>query len=369
MCTLHVLPTPMYSEEITKNIADGAKFYAAKDYELAASKYADACAAFSEENGTDDADLLLLYGKALFQNGVAKSSVLGGVGSDQKKDEKEESKENDKEENEDDENFQFAEGFDEQEGDLNDNDGNDENEAEDQENAADDQSDFEAAWEILDLARSIFAHKVELLESERAKLSVPYLKDEEGAVPEYVAALQKLSETYDLLGEVSLESENFAQAAIDLESCLDLRKQLYDPSLSALVSESHYKLSLALEFCVEDPELRKKAAAHMKLAIACVKARYASQTDEAAKADSRELLRDLQERYKELEKDPQEEIQAQQVDIIKGLLGEAVGSSGATDLTSLVKKGPTPPVNDLSSMVKKRKARPSEGAEKKKRQE
>lgn len=366
---LHVLPTSMYSEEITKNIAEGAKFYAAKDYELAASKYADACAAFSEENGADDADLLLLYGKALFQNGVAKSSVLGGVGSDQK-DEREESRESDKEENEDDDNFQFAEGFDEQEGDENDNDENArESEAEDQHNAADDQSDFEAAWEILDLARSIFAHKVELLESEKAKLTVPYLKEDEGAVPEYVAALKKLSETYDLLGEVSLESENFPQAAIDLESCLDLRKQLYDPSLSALVSESHYKLSLALEFCVEDPELRKKAAAHMKQAIACVKTRYASQTDEAAKADSRELLRDLQERYKELEKDPQEEIQAQQVDIIKGLLGEAIGSSGATDLTSLVKKGPTAPVNDLSSMVKKRKARPSEGEKKKKRQE
>lgn len=351
----------MYSEEITKHITEGSKFYAAKDFDLAASKYADACAAYNEENGTDDADLLLLYGKALFQNGVAKSGVLGGVGvgndlEENKNGDQDKSEEEDAENN----NFQFEEGFAEDE--------EEKENGEEQEQGlveGDDQSDFEAGWEILDLARSIFAEKVELLEAEVKDLTVPYLKaDDEEPTSEYAIALKKLSETYDLLGEVSLESENFPQAASDLESCLELRQKLYNPKLSALVSESHYKLSLALEFCIEDPSLRKKAATQMKLAIDCVKARAAIQTNKEAKKETTELLRDLEERYKELGKDPQHEVQAQQVDMIKGLLGEAIGSfSGATDLSSLVKKSP---VNDLSSMVKKRKAKPEQAMETKK---
>lgn len=360
----------MYSDEVTKNITEGAKFYAAKDYDVAASHYADACGTFNEENGADDPDLLLLYGKALFHNGVAKSSVLGGVGNAQTK-EKVDNDDNEDANKGGDDNFQFEDGFAEEEDeDERDND-EDENENENEPNQEpDDQSDFEAAWEILDLARSLFSHNVEELSSEKTKLETPYLKnDDDQSDSPYVAALQKLSETYDLLGEVSLESENFPQAASDLQSCLDLRVQLYDPKMSALVSESHYKLSLALEFCVDDPELRKKAAAHMKLAIVCVKNRAAAKTDEAAKAETRELLRDLQERYKELEKDPQQEIQVQQMDMIKGLLGEAIGSSGATDLSSMVKKKAPAPVNDLSSMVKKRKAGSNRGNEKKPRKE
>lgn len=336
----------MYSEEITKHIAEGAKFYGLKDFDLAASKYADACALFSEENGKDDADLLLLYGKALFQNGVAKSGVLGGVSDETtaKKPEVVEEEEND--------NFQFEEGF------ADENDGGSQDEEEGQEGEGEpgeDQPDFEAAWEILDLARSLYEEKVEEHSKEGEKLEIPYLKkDDEQPKLEYVIATKKLAEVYDLLGEVSLESENFSQAASDLQSCLELRQKLYDSKVSALVSESHYKLSLALEFSVETPNSRQDAAKHMKSAIDCVRARAAIQTDEAAKKEALELLKDLEERYKELERDPQKDVEAQQMDMIKGLLGEAIGGAagGATDLSSLVKKAP---VNDLSSMVKKRK--------------
>ena len=70
----------MYSAEITQHLAEGSKFYATKDFSLAATKYADACEAYNKETGEDSAELLLLYGKALFQNGVAKSGILGGIG-------------------------------------------------------------------------------------------------------------------------------------------------------------------------------------------------------------------------------------------------------------------------------------------------
>lgn len=347
----------MYSAEITQHLAEGSKFYATKDFSLAATKYADACEAYNKETGEDSAELLLLYGKALFQNGVAKSGILGGIGNE----EEEENKEKEEKEEEND-NFQFEDGVEEeaeegQEPESQAEEGDDEK--------VEEESDFEAGWEILDLARSLFAKKVEELSSEESKLTIPYLKsDDEEPKNEYVVALKKLSETYDLLGEVSLESENFSQAASDLASCLELRQKLYDPLLSALVSESHYKLSLALEFCVEDPELRQKAAEQMKLAINCVKLRSKNKEKEHSK-ETDDLLRDLEERYRELKKDPQEQFKAEQLNIIKGILGEAVESSSASETP----QARTVAVNDLSSMVKKRKAKPNNANTKKPKNE
>lgn len=358
-----------YSPEVAGFIAEGSQLYALKDFDQAATKYADACSAYNEENGADDADLLLLYGKALFQSGVAKSGVLGGVGNDEEREEKKE------EEEEENDNFQFEEGVAEEEevdeedpkeeeaheSEQSEDEGaNEEGDANEDEDDQPDQTDFEASWDILDLARTLFSKALEDLPKEEA---VPLLKsDDEEPTSKYVVTLRKLSETYDLLGEVSLESENFPQAASDLESCLSLRKQLYNPQLLALVSESHYKLSLALEFCVEDPELRLKAAEQMKLAIDCIKLRNATETDIAKKKDTEELLRDLGERYKELKRDPEEELKAQQMDIIQGILG-GVAPVAANDLSTMVKKKP---VNDLSSMVKKRKAKPDTAKEAKK---
>lgn len=350
----------MYSEEETRFLSEGARLYAAKDYDRAAAAYADACAAYNERVGADDADLLLSYGKALFQNGVARLGVLGPVNSEapqpEKKEEAEESEFS---------SFGFEEGV--AEGEENADVGGDESgeEGEAEENGDDgepgaDQSDFEAAWEILDLARALFEKEAGLL-APKDDLPTPYLTSESDKAPsEYIDVIRKLSETYDLLGEVSLELEQFPQAASDLRACLELRQKLYDAERSSLVSESHYKLSLALEFCVEDPDLRAKAADEMKKAIAIVSARRDAETDPAKRKESTELLGDLEERHNELKKDPEMEVQAQQMDMIKGLLGEAVGSSG---LAAALQK----PVNDLSAMVKKRKPSGKESASKRKK--
>lgn len=189
---------------------------------------------------------------------------------------------------------------------------------------------------------------------------------------EYVLTLKKLSETYDLLGEVSLEAENFAQAAIDLERSLELRKKLFNPNCSSLISESHYKLSLALEFCVEDPGLKEKAAEQMKLAIDAVKKKASHESDNDKIKQNEELIQDLEVRYQELTSST-EEIEQQQVDIIKSMLGKPTGDErkkppmeAVNDLSSTVKKKNTDlPVNDLNSLVKKRKANDDRGDSKK----
>lgn len=366
-----------YSETISLAIAEGAKLYAIKQYDEAATKYADACAAYNEEHGEDDADLLLLYGKALFQSAVSRSGMLGGIGENEE--ENQEDKET--EENQDDGNFHFEDGIapevdddenakEEEQEEEQPEENEEPEQGEEQEEAGPDQSDFEVAWEILELTRSLFDNKLQEQSSEG--LETPYLKDaDETPSSEYVSTAKKLSEVYDLLGEVSLEAENFAQAATDLQSCLELRQKLY-PNESGLISECHYKLSLALEFSLAD-DLREQATEQMRLAIDSVKLRNSKETDEEKKKDNENLLRDMEERYKELKKSPKADLQAQQMDIIKGIMGEAVSgategsSSGAAkavqDLTNMVKKKPA--VNDLSSMVKKRKAKPDESESKK----
>lgn len=368
--------TPLqYSPAITQLVTEGLKAFALKDFDQAASHYADACGLFNEENGSDDADLLLLYGKALFQSGVEKSGVLGDV-KPERQENKQEEEEGPKEGDEG--RFHFDEGLaqevdDDRTTEVEAHDEESESEESGDENAdenengeaeEDEQTDLEMAWDILDLARSLFAAEVETNKLKIDLLPIPYLKsDDTEPENEDVQQIKKLSEVLDLLGEVSLESEQFPQAALDFESSLNLRCKLYDSSSSALVSESHYKLSLALEFCVEDPDSRAKAAEQMKLAIQCVKGRQAlPSTSEQNKEETTELLRDLEERYKELQKDPQQEIQAQQLDLIKGILGEATANPEA--ITSIAAQSVPKAVNDLSQMVKKRKA-PEAGNQKK----
>ncbi|OBA19714.1 hypothetical protein METBIDRAFT_79094 [Metschnikowia bicuspidata var. bicuspidata NRRL YB-4993] len=378
----------MYSDTVTRFITQGAKLYSSKDYEQAATSYADACAAFNEEHSRDDPDLLLLYGKALFQNGVAKSGVLGGV-STVSRSEDQSSGLAENQDDEDESGFQFHEGT--AEGDMDDEEedhvplaeedgdsdtetageaGNADNSDDEEGAPEEEQSDFEAAWDILDLTRALLEKVVEDSAQNAADLQPPYLvSDDAEPSNKYVETIKKLSETYDLLGEVSLETENFLQAATDLEACLELRKKLYSGTTSSWISESHYKLSLALEFCIEDPDLRSKAAGHVRLAIAVVKAQAENQPDldDTKKTENAGLLRDLEERHKELQKDPEKEVEAEQLDIIKGLLGEAVAGSGAARAFTETAEKPT--VNDLSSMVKKRKAKPVSDAAKKPKKE
>lgn len=349
-----------YSDAINALLADAAKLYAVKEYDQASEKYADACESYNIEHNSDDPDLLLLYGKALFQSAVLRSEVFGGTAEQpQKTEEKEE---------EEDGNFQFhedalAEDDDENnaldrqeeedneeadEGNGDENNETNENDGENEDNEEESQSDFEVAWEILDLTRSLLEDRLEGL-SDTNKPTPPFLKtDTEDSDNDYIVLTKKLAEVYDLLGEVSLEAENFPQSAVDLQKSLELRLLLYNPENLSLISEAHYKLSLALEFCVEDPNLRQRAAEQMKLAIDSVKRRNAAETDPKKKEDNDGLVKDLLVRYHELQKDPAEEIQAEQLDIIKGILGEATGGEKAP-------KPASPAVNDLTSMVKKRK--------------
>ena len=83
-----------------------------------------------------------------------------------------------------------------------------EEEAEDE----DDPSNLQLSWEMLELAKMVL---VDQLEGEKKNT----LTSEARVVLE-----KRLFETYLILGEVSLENENYPQAVEDLSICLDKQK-------------------------------------------------------------------------------------------------------------------------------------------------
>merc|ERR1711936_42926 len=95
-----------------------------------------------------------------------------------------------------------------------------------------DPSNLQLAWEMLELAKSIFSKHADSLEA---------------ADPTRLELESKLSETYQTLGEVSIENENYPQAIEDLTMCLRRRQDLL-PEDNRSVAETHYQLGVALGF-------------------------------------------------------------------------------------------------------------------------
>lgn len=336
--------------ELIQLKAKALKAYAQKDYASSTELYASACelqSVLHGENNPRNAHLLYLYGRSLFEIALKKSDVLGGAAQEDKKpkDEKKGKKATDKLEGVNGAEvaigkkalekgakaglFSFTgdENWDDSDGEE---DAGEEGEGEGEEaekEGEEEDDDFTLAWEILDYARVLFLKQLspdtsdanattsDVPPVESATTDIPTEpiaststegvseskedKPEEKEVPkldvtkpsgdEAKALHTALADTYDLLGEVSLESESFAQAARDLRSSLDLKLELY-PVESTLISEAHYKLSLALEFAAAGEEVsesdkmkgREEAAVEMEKAIASCRARIEKEEKAAA---------------------------------------------------------------------------------------
>ena len=100
-----------------------------------------------------------------------------------------------------------------------------------------DPSNLQLAWEMLELAKNILIKQSETLDAE---------KDKERKF----SVESRVSDTFQTLGELSIENENYAQAIDDLNTCLDWRKKLM-PEDSRLIAETHYQLGVAQGFNIE----------------------------------------------------------------------------------------------------------------------
>ncbi|GME81989.1 unnamed protein product [Ambrosiozyma monospora] len=370
-----------YNDEILKLLQLGAEAYAEKNYELSVELYSEACEKSNVETGQDDPDLLYLYGKSLYENAVSKNGVLGAstaAASEQNAKAQSESSKNVSGPGEKDGekgmfqfNEQLAEEEDDEEPKKEEEEDDDDDEAtppiqeeqdeeENNEDKSEEQTDFEVAWEILDLTRTIFQGELDeaiskLDDSEKEKLSVtPYLKSDSDkeiqAIESPVISLKrKLAEVYDLLGDISLETENFKQATQDLNTLVKLRTELY-PFKSGLVTEAYYKLSLALEFCTDDLKSIPRAIEAMENTVKSIKERAA---DPDEKDVDPSLVTEMELRLSELKKGD-EKIKAEKAKIMEDIMGQ-IATPAASD------SKPAVAVNDLTSMVKKRKPKDSAG--------
>jgi HAT1-interacting factor 1 len=376
--------------ELTSFKARALKAYATKKYDSSADLYAQACVLQSEIHGDQNpknAHLLYLYGRSLYKVAQAKSDVLGAGQQEKGKDlgaiaeESEETVEKSEREKlakaKKTGLFQFS--GDDEEWDGNDQEDEDA-EAEGEEEGHEDE--MNSAWEILDLARVFFEKQLagttgDSPNEEATPLSGQNLTD----------VKTMLSDVYDLLGEVSLESGNFPQATKDLTSSLTLKKELYEVE-STLISEAEFKLSLALEFSADDDnvskddanKLRHDAAEHIENAIASCRARIAKEEDKIARAveqngeekgkgkateteteieDVKEMIAELEQRLHDL-RNPQP-VELNDDTSLKGLLGEILGGGAdpkkAKELLEQAAKG----ANDLSGSVR-RKEKPAESS-------
>ncbi|KAF7309196.1 SHNi-TPR domain-containing protein [Mycena kentingensis (nom. inval.)] len=225
-------PAPAPAMDLATTIEHAKRAFALNKYEQAVEHYANALEIMTKEHGEEapeTADLYFSYGRALLENAIAQNSVLGKDGDKGEGDEDEEKPDatagnapilsfsGDAEDTVD--LFKDAEAAADAEDDADvDGEGADDDEPED---------DFNAAWEIFELARGLYAKQVD----EKA--------DD--------AALQmKLAETYLALGDVSLETEKFEQAITDYEAGLALKSKLL-PQSSRQLAEAHYKLSIVLD--------------------------------------------------------------------------------------------------------------------------
>ncbi|KAM9929555.1 hypothetical protein OXX80_009645 [Metschnikowia pulcherrima] len=267
----------MYSKKVSDFVNHAVELSKKMKYEQAASKYADACATFKEENSCDDFDLLVQQGKMLLEAGIVKKSALGGLRamraevaaerranllnhpekSDKAEGEKsaggnssvkdspvenspikdspvEDSSVKDSSVRDSSDRRSFDEDLSDEE--FSDEEFSDEDDCE-EEWEEENPTEFEAAKKVLKQAISLYEKEYTKHEEDAKSLTEPYLNSD-ADVPKsrFVEIVKKLADTYDLLGDVSTELEMPGSSSHFYGEGLFLYKKLYHNEFSAHVA-------------------------------------------------------------------------------------------------------------------------------------
>lgn len=295
---------PRTKEKLDELASAAALQYKLKNWSSAAELYADASEIQAELNGElapENAELLFLYGRALFKVGLQKSDVLGNkVAQEDKNQPKAPKKAKKPEATNGGRKGETVESkpFFQLTGDENWTDSEDEEEDAEGGEGEEEEDDLSTSFEIFEMARVCYEKQLDAVESAndgdkgkgKAELS-----------PQSRAIKDKLADCHGFLAEISLENERFHDAIEDARKALALQEELH-PLEHENVSEAHYMLSLALELASvhkaedgpaateEGPDsngtgkpqsdaqeidyaLREDAAKHTELAIQSVEAR------------------------------------------------------------------------------------------------
>ncbi|WWC69166.1 uncharacterized protein I206_103102 [Kwoniella pini CBS 10737] len=340
-------------EQADTLVAEGKKAIALKQWEEGVNKYGEALDLMRQLVGEFDAamaPLLLSYGKALYELAFSQQGVMG---------KEEPTKEADDATvqggSEDAKTGKFVFSDDEvqpeEENEAGPSNSNQPPEGDDGDEEEEPEDDYNAAWEVLDVARTIYQKITEGKNDDEAK------EDK-----------LNLADCYLALGDVSCETENFPQAVQDYTSALSLQSILL-PSSSRILASTHYQLATVLEFT---PNKRQEALQYVEKSLSGFKERLTQlkgngEISEEVKGlnekekekekeikDVESLIGDLEVKIEELKSTPQENDLISES--INHLLGQnQFGSTNTTTSNKLKEEEESKPVNDLTSMVKKKK--------------
>jgi len=181
-------------------------------------------------------------------------------------------------------------------------------------------SNLQLSWEMFELAKFVYTKQIETAPEEKK-----------------VEVENKICETYLLLGEVSLENENYDQAVDDLTICLS-RRLASLPSDSRSIAESHYQLGIAQAFNAKYEE----AEVSLKSAIAVLEMRVTNlhKMEESSDNLKSEIV-ELQELVKDIEEkiDDHNSMKAEIAKKIKeGFTGNSESSSKPVSSISIKRK-------------------------------
>ena len=407
---------PKTKEKLAELTQAASLQYSLKNFSAAADHYADAVEIQAELNGEmapENAELLFYYGRALYKVAVAKSDVLGNkVAQEDQKKKKKTKKEAKAEASNSASNSAKAEPKEQSTGSKpyfqltgDENwDDSDESDEEGEDDQGEEEDDFGNAYEIFELARVLYQKQLDT--------QLDTSTEDKGKGPATLSATtraikEKIADCHGFLVDISLENERFHDAVADARSSLALQEEL-NHFEHENVTESHYSLSLALEFAsvskiredqldaerqqdttstskpeAEDDkdginwDLRNEAAKHTELAIQSLQARLKKEeaalsgnalTDAQKKEktavieDKKGMLEELQGRLKDLRLDPtKQDYDTIDQSVVQGLFGSLLGADAATQKAKLAeaKKG----ANDVSQVVRK-KAKPAPAASK-----
>ncbi|XP_074817954.1 nuclear autoantigenic sperm protein isoform X8 [Natator depressus] len=180
------------------------------------------------ETADECAEAFFYYGKSLLELARMENGVLGNALEGVQVEEEEGEKAEDDSMVENADNIDETEGSDEEDKENDKTEDNKENDStvEDksfQESEEDEVGNLELAWDMLELAKVIYKRQ----ETKEAQLHA--------------------AQAHLKLGEVSIESENYAQAIEEFQACLALQ-QKYLEAHDRLLAESHYQLALAYHY-------------------------------------------------------------------------------------------------------------------------
>ncbi|KAF9696339.1 hypothetical protein EKO04_005239 [Ascochyta lentis] len=399
---------PKTKEKLDELTQAASLQYSLKNFAAAADHYADAVEIQAELNGEmapENAELLFYYGRALYKVAVAKSDVLGNKVAQEDQKKKKANKHVKAEAStsaasaakaEPQEETPASKPYFQLTGDENwdDSDDDDDDEDEDGEGEQDEEEDdFGNAYETFELARVLYQKQLD------AQPDASTAEKGKGAAtlsPASRAIKEKLADCHGFLVDISLENERFHDAVADARSSLALQEEL-NPFEHENVTESHYSLSLALEFASvskiredqlaaerqqDDPTttndaadndginwpLRNEAAHHTEQAIASLRARLSkeeahlhtpslapSTKKEKSKiiADKKSMLQELLLRLKDLQRDPtKQDYDALDPSVVQGLFGSLLGADPEVQREKV--REATRSANDVTGVVRKK---------------